>query len=360
MMEKTAKINILWLDDDFMKESSGVISQLEEFKNSSDNALFNIVPVGTSSDFVEKYKKNPFWDAVILDVYGYEKADGVKDPYTVFEAIRGVTRKNTLITIYTSEAFVENDQNSIIRRLLLDQYVPKIFHKLKETIFDICSYIKETLENVLRRDFPDYDVIKSKISDEKLSGLFDNVMNLYKENAHQVRSFTQEDLQIIRPFIEGVFKKDAERVIGVKKSLGESLKELEDNECKDKFVRAAIEAMIAFANPPEHYSDCDYTSYGRYAFHALFFELFICLKWYYCVLCPSIPPVDTGDNIVKVDEAGNAYVGNVLLPISSAFMEGWKLHEDFEFKSDPVRNTRKADNLNCLYYFAKYKRLPKK
>lgn len=340
-MEKTP-YNILWLDDDFMDENRQMSKQLNTFKKTECSKKFRITAKGTVSEFVEEYSKEAAWDAAILDVYGYKDNGSNKSGGVVYEAINCIDKDKTLVVIYT-ETFERDEETASVIMSSLDGRYSQLFNKKYDSLLKVFDYIERTLNNVLRRDFPDFDIVEEKIktSGDKLFKTFIDVMNLYNDHALKSSPYKQQDLQMVRVLMEGVFKEDAnkKKYIPYFKTLRECLEAL-DNLCTDKFVKAAFNAMREFANLTEHFNEgskCDYNAYGKYVFHALFNELFMCLKWYYCTLCD----MNVEDGVAKRDASNNIHVGNVLLP---NMPEGWKLHEDFELMSPkkmikiPIRN----------------------
>lgn len=351
-MEKTP-YNILWLDDDFMDENRQMSKQLNTFKKTECSKKFRITAKGTVSEFVEEYSKEAAWDAAILDVYGYKDNGSNKSGGVVYEAINCIDKDKTLVVIYTGETFERDEETASVIMSSLDGRYSQLFNKKYDSLLKVFDYIERTLNNVLRRDFPDFDIVEEKIktSGDKLFKTFIDVMNLYNDHALKSSPYKQQDLQMVRVLMEGVFKEDAnkKKYIPYFKTLRECLEAL-DNLCTDKFVKAAFNAMREFANLTEHFNEgskCDYNAYGKYVFHALFNELFMCLKWYYCTLCD----MNVEDGVAKRDASNNIHVGNVLLP---NMPEGWKLHEDFELMS-PKKNDK--DTNKKYPWYAQYKKL---
>lgn len=354
------KYRILWLDDE-LAEKKPFSETVTSFEQGQDE--FKIDRAESYNDFEEKYRLHNY-DGVILDIFGDISAEQTehRNERCPFDMALELLKTEKIVKIVYSGKIDEHpdQQSSLEFKAKQEGAIFKNKGKMcVDQLFD--KVIRPNLEDKFSRDFPEYYEMKESLSKE-IKSRFDKVRDLYNKNIDKSEPFQESDFDDIRKLIEGVFKTHASKkkivITNQSTTLGDCLGQLE-KKCHNKFVKPALDIIRAFSNPSSHFNEAktvDYPGYGKYVYRALFNELFMCLKWYYCDLLPTkgasakneeechkavdMPEPTLEQGKVEQDEDGNMHLGNVLLPYAATKWVGQEVR--LMAKSENTREKTKS------------------
>ena len=366
------KYIILWLDDEFAGNTEFGYDVDSYVQNQDEFAIKKVSNYAEFEYEIEHYSRK--YDGVILDIFGDKTAEQTKGTNTsepFYMALELIRTEKFIKIAFSGKVTGSTEQGSL-------QYMAKKYHirlidksdKDIEELFD--TVVKPMLEDKFCRDFPEYDEIKKLLSNE-VKSRFDKVRALYNENVDKSEPFKESDFEDIRKLIEAVFRVDAsdKKIIRHKNTLGECLDQL-GTKCQNKFIQPAFDIIRKLSNPESHFNKAkvvDYPGYGKYVYLALYNELFMCLKWYYCDLVPNLKTKDTtttredvttnsdgtieiGDGEIHEDKDLKVlYMGN--MQICKPAKVGWKVEVDFKL-DNVISNEHHKDKYP---WFAYWKRL---
>lgn len=341
------KYRILWLDDEFAGNTPWS-ETVDSFEQGQDE--FKIDKAISYKDFEEKLGLHKY-DGVILDIFGDICADQTenRNNSVTFEMALDKLKTEKIVKIVYSGKVNDHPEQKALFEYRANREGAKLINKGKmcvDKLFD--EVIRPKLEDKFGRDFPEYYEIKESLSKD-VKTKFDKVRVLYNENIDKSEPFQESDFDDIRKLIEGVFRTDAseKKIIKWSATLGDCLTQLQEI-CPNKFVKPALNVIREFSNPNSHFNKAkvlDYPGYGKYVYIALFNELFMCLKWYYCDFLPNRKAVNmpepTLKGVVEKDDKELIHLGNVLLPQTATRYVGKNVRlKDLKRNTNPMTKNK--------------------